>query len=105
MGILSQAEYDLLANVADSLELLSGKNGTKVYGGTSAYTDLDLRSISVREDSTAFTSLTCVGGGAALGAAEFILGGATLLKGDLLVAPHGYRFTAFQLSAGSVSAT
>lgn len=80
---------------------MAGANGSKVYG-VAEYTGLSLTAISVREDSTVFDYLTAEGGGPALGKADFYLDGTTPKAGDLLVPPPGYRFTSFELSAGSV---
>lgn len=106
MSKLSQEEIALLYLFAAQLGSMSGINGTKVYGGTGANTGLSIKALSVREDATAFTTLTMTGGpGGNLDKNYFIVGGATLLRGDLLVAPTGYIITAFELSAGSVLAS
>ena len=105
MPKLSPEEFQILAQVKDFLQTMSGRNGTVIYGGTTEYTGLDFESISIREAGTAFTSLVCTGSGSALGFSDFVKGGATTLVGDLLVAPPGYRFTSFKLSSGSIQCT
>ena len=82
---------------------MSGGNGSKIYG-IAAHTGLSLSAISVREADTAFASLVATGPGAALALGDFYLNGTIPNTGDLLVPPPGYRFTAFELSAGSVQA-
>ena len=83
---------------------MSGGNGSKIYG-IAAHTGLSLTAISVREAGTTFASLVATGSGAALALTDFYLNGTTPLAGDLLTPPPGYRFTAFELTTGSVQAT
>ena len=101
MSKLSPTEVGILLDQLRATQSMAGSNGSKVYG-IAAYTDLNLTAISVREDSTVFDSLVATGSGAALGLADFYLDGTTPKAGDLLVPPPGYRFTSFELSAGSV---
>lgn len=102
-GTLTESESHIFNSIADSLSIMSGINGSRVYGGTSLYSNVDIRAISVREDGTEFTSIVAESSGFPdLDASDFILGGATLQKGDLLVCPRGYRFTSFELSSGSI---
>lgn len=103
---LSEREVTLLQEQRDSTRLISGSNGTKIFGGTTARTGLNYKALLIREDATAFTTLVCTSssGASAKGSSDFIVD-ATYLKGDMLVAPDGYFFSAFTLSSGSVSAT
>lgn len=101
MSKLSPTEVGILLDQLRAMQSMAGANGSKVYG-VEAYTGLSLTAISVREDSTVFDSLVATGPGAALGLADFYLDGTTPKAGDLLVPPPGYRFTAFELTAGSV---
>jgi hypothetical protein len=80
---------------------MSGGYGSKVYG-VAAHTGLSLTAISVREAGTLFASLVATGPGSALALGDFYLNGTTPKAGDLLTPPPGYRFTAFELTAGSV---
>ena len=98
---LTTTEITILLDQLRAMQSMAGANGSKVYG-VAEYTDLSLTAISVREDSTVFDSLVATGPGAALGLADFYLDGTTPKAGDLLVPPPGYRFTSFELSAGSV---
>ena len=101
MSALSPTEVSILLDQLRAMQSMAGISGSKVYG-IATYTDLSLTAISVREDSTVFDSLVATGSGAALGLADFYLDGTTPKAGDLLVPPPGYRFTSFELSAGSV---
>jgi hypothetical protein len=107
MPKLSDVEFQLLSDTAAYLEIISGSRGTKVYGssGAVAQTGLDVKSISIREDATVFSTLVCYDGTTTLGFSDFYIGTTTTLKGDLLKAPPGYRFTAFTITAGSIQTT
>ena len=98
---LTPTEITILLDQLRAMQSMAGANGSKVYG-VAEYTDLSLTAISVREDSTAFDSLVATGPGQPLGLADFYLDGTTPKAGDLLVPPPGYRFTSFELTAGSV---
>lgn len=102
---LSDVEFQLLSDTAAYLEIISGSRGTKVYGGLTARTGLDVKSISIREDGTVFSTLTCTDGTTVLGFSDLYIGTTGTLKGDLLKAPPGYRFTAFTMTAGSILTT
>jgi hypothetical protein len=105
-GKLAVNETLNLQRTADYLEIMSGRRGTVIYDGTASYTGLTYQSISIREDATAFTSLVCTDGTTTYGASHFYVGtGAACLRGDLLVAPEGFTFRSFQLSAGSIQCT
>jgi hypothetical protein len=105
-GKLSQEERDTLNRIDENTRSMFGGagNGSKVYGGTDEHTGLSYAVLVIREDATDFTSLVCTDGVTAKGKGDFYVGGATSIKGDQLVAPLGYRFTSFELSAGSVAA-
>jgi hypothetical protein len=104
---LSDVEFQLLSDTAAYLEIISGSRGTKIYGssGAVARTGLDVKSISIREDGTTFSALVCTDGATPLGFSDFYVGTTGTLRGDLLKAPPGYRFTAFTITAGSIQAT
>ena len=101
----SEQEYEIELSKRDSLLSLSGRNGTIIYGGTDAVEDVNYSAMSIREEGTTFTSLTCVGDGHDLDETHFYRGGATPEKGDLLVPPPGYHINAFELASGSVIVT
>lgn len=84
---------------------MSGRYGARVIGGTGHLINLDVRSISIREDATAFTTLVCTDGTTTLGATFFLGGVAATKVTDLYAAPPGFRFTEIKLSAGSVQIT
>jgi hypothetical protein len=93
----------ILEVLNDTLRRMSGSQKTAIYKGVGVYTGLSYQSISIREDATAFTTLVCSTPGAAdLLFADFYFGTTATLKGDLLSAPQGWRFSAFTLSAGSI---
>ena len=103
---LSAEEFALFVKNVEALSSMSGINGTKIHAGIADNTGLTYKALSIREDSTAFTSLTMTGGaGGDLDETYFLKGSPTLLRGDLLVAPTGYIITQFELSAGSVGAS
>ena len=104
-GKLAVNETLNLQRTADYLETVSGRGGCRTIGDTNARTDLNVTSISIREDDTTFTTLVCEGGGATLGTTFFLGGAAATKAGDLWVAPEGYRFTSIDLSAGSIQIT
>jgi hypothetical protein len=101
MSKLSLTEITILLDQLRAMQSMSGGNGSKVYG-IAAHTGLSLSAISVREDSTVFESLGATGSGHPLALTDFYLNGTTPKAGDLLTPPPGYRFTSFELSAGSV---
>ena len=98
---LTPTEITILLDQLRAMQSMAGSNGSKVYG-VEEYTGLSLTAISVREDSTVFESLVATGSGHPLALTDFYLDGTTPKAGDLLVPPPGYRFTSFELSAGSV---
>jgi len=100
---LSAEEFALFNSMTECVLSMSGVNGTKIHAGTADNTGLAYKAVSIRADSTAFTSLTMTGDGADLDETYFLIGSPVLLKGDLLVAPKGYIITQFKLSAGSLS--
>ena len=105
MSKLSQVETANLESTKESLMVISGRYGSRTIGDTTARTELNVTSISIREDATTFATLKCEGDGAELGA-TFFLGGASATKvGDLWVAPAGYRFTSIDLATGSIQIT
>lgn len=107
MPKLSNEEFTILNSIAESLMAMSGRYGSRVIGDATARTGLHVTSISIREDATAFTTLTCTNGIAAqnLGASYFLGGAAATKAGDLWTAPAGYRFTEIDLSTGSIQIT
>lgn len=104
-GKLAVNETLNLQRIADYLEVISGRGGSRTIGDTTARVDLHVLSISIREDATTFTTLKCEGGGTELGTTFFLGGAAATKAGDLWVAPPGYRFTSIDLSAGSIQIT
>jgi hypothetical protein len=105
MTKLSQAEAANLESTKESLMAISGRYGSRTIGDTAARADLNVISISIREDATTFTTLICEGGGVELGTAYFLGGAPATKAGDLWAAPEGYRFTSIYLSAGSIQIT
>jgi hypothetical protein len=105
MSKLSQVEAADLSSTKESLMAISGRYGSRTIGDTTARVDLNVTSISIREDATTFTTLVCEGGGTTLGTTFFLGGAAATKAGDLWVAPEGYRFTSIDLSAGSIQIT
>jgi hypothetical protein len=93
----------ILQTLNDTLRRMSGSQKTSFYGGLGAHTGLDHQSLSIREDATVFSALVCTNGTTTLGFSDFYTGTTATLKGDLLSAPAGYRFTSFTLTAGSVT--
>lgn len=104
-GKLAPIETSSLLDMEKSLRIISGRNGARILGGTAAFENLQVDSITIREDATAFTTLTCTDGVATLGATFFLGGASGFLKGDMLVGPKGYRFITIELSGGSVGVT
>ena len=108
MAVISERTIQLLVHLNEALSTMSGRNGTFIYSGTTAYTNLNFTAIAIREDATAFSLFTMIdptGAGPNLALSDIVLGGATLIRGDLLRVPAGYIVSAFTLSAGSIQAT
>lgn len=102
---LTPAQDLLLNRIDSSLQAISGSYGSRTLGGTADIINLDVRSISIREDATAFTTLVCTDGVTTYDAAFFLGGAAATKATDLYVASPGFRFTEIHLSAGSVQIT
>ena len=102
---LSQQEVDLIEAIRHAVQISAGgtDGGSKVYGNGTEVTGVSFGIISVREDGTMFDSLVCTDGHTELDDTYFYLLSATPKKGDILVAPKGYRFTSFELSSGSIA--
>ena len=104
-GKLAPVETNSLLDMEKSLKIISGRNGARVIGGTALLSNLQVNSITIREDATAFTTLTCTDGVTTLGDTFFLGGASGFLKGDLLTALPGYWFTDIKPSAGSIGVT
>jgi hypothetical protein len=84
---------------------MSGRYGSRTIGNTDSLENLEVVSISIREDATDFATLVCTDGVQTLGAAFFLGGAAATKAGDLYTAPIGYLFREIELSAGSIQVT
>jgi hypothetical protein len=107
-GKLAPIETDSILSTDKSLKIMSGSDGARVIGGTALISNLQVAVISIREDSTAFTTLVCTNGLSSttpLGVTFFLGGASTFLKGDMLSGPPGYWFTSIKPSAGSIAVT
>jgi hypothetical protein len=104
MSKLSPSEVSILQSIDQSLKIM-GSYPARTLGGTGHLINLDVRSISIREDATAFTTLVCTDGTTTLNAAYFLGGAAATKATDMYRAPEGFRFTEIKLSAGSVQIT
>lgn len=94
-----------MQDARDGIYTISGSRGSVFYGGTDPVTDVHYKALAVREDGTEFDSIVCEdASGHTKGASDFYID-TTPMKGDLIVAPEGYFFSAFTLTAGSVAAT
>lgn len=92
--------------IMNSLRVMSAYKGTKVYGGTSAHTGLNLKALSIREDGTTFSTLTINNStGKVITFGEIYLGTSVTIKGDLIVVPEDYRIVAMTMTSGSVIGT
>ena len=104
MSKLSPIEVSLLQSIDQSLKIM-GSYPARTLGSTDHLINLDVRSISIREDETEFTTLVCTDGVTTLGA-DFFLGGAAATKAtDMYRAPEGFRFKEIELTTGSVQIT
>lgn len=104
-GKLSQSERASIDDLAESQRVMSGRYGSRTIGTTDDLENLNIISMSIREDATAFTTLVCTNGTTTLNAAFFLGGAAATKTGDLYTAPLGYRFIQIELSAGSIQVT
>lgn len=103
MGQSTSKDISNLNNNSDLQKL--GAHGGSIYLGILANTGLAVTSIYVREDATTIT--VCTGVNAAGATYNFLttgfaISGISLLKGDLFIAPSGYRITAITVTAGSL---
>lgn len=104
MSKLSPTEVQILSSIDRSLKIM-GSYPARTIGGTGHLINLDVRSISIREDATAFTTLVCTDGTNVLDAAFFLGGASTTKDTDMYRAPDGFRFTEIELSSGSIQVT
>ena len=105
-GKLADNERNALFDCEESLRVMSGRYGARVLGATTVRTGLQVTSIQIREDATAFTTLKCTNGVDTPLTDTFFLGGASgFLAGDTLTAPPGFMFISITLSAGSITVT
>jgi len=105
MSKLSAEELALLNSISESLMAMSGRYGARTIGDTEERTKLQVYSISIGGDDTAFTTLVCTNGTDTLSDAFFLGGAATPKAGRLWAAPPGFRFTTIELSAGEIEIT
>jgi hypothetical protein len=105
MTKLSTEEVGLLRDGVESQRVMSGRYGSRTIGNTDSLENLEVVSISIREDATDFATLVCTDGVQTLGAAFFLGGAAATKAGDLYTAPIGYLFREIELSAGSIQVT
>ena len=84
---------------------MSGRYGSRTIGNTDSLENLEVVSISIREDATVFAALVCTDGVIILDETFFLGGAAATKAGDLYTAPIGYLFKDIELSAGSIQVT
>ena len=92
----------LIGALKSTLGKIAASGGCKLVTGTDA-TSIEAKSIIVREN-TVISALT---GHDSTGTSQnfvtlFNISAATLIQGDLLVAPEGFTMTSITLSSGSV---
>jgi len=102
---LSTQEVVLLRDGVESQRVMSGRYGSRTIGGTDHLENLEVVSISIREDATVFAELVCTDGVTTLDETFFLGGAAATKAGDLYTAPIGYLFKEIELSAGSIQVT
>lgn len=94
-----------MQDTRDGIYTISGSRGSVFYGGTDPVTGVRYKALAIREEGTDFASLVCKdASGHTKDVSDFYID-TTPMKGDLIVAPEGYFFSAFTLTAGSVAAT
>lgn len=92
--------------IMNNSTVMSAYKGTKIYGGTSAHTGLNLKALSIREDGTVFSTLTINNSvGKTITFSEIYLGTSVTIKGDLIVVPEDFRIVAMTMTSGSVIGT
>lgn len=88
------------------LNKISAAGGSKLYADTSTHTELDVKSIYVRENTViaTLTGASNIAGTTVNFLTEFNISGATLIAGDLYMVPNGWKIHTIDLTSGSIIA-
>lgn len=107
MTNIKEAIDKLIAYFKNNKDLnkISAAGGSKLYNDTSDYSELNVKSFNVRENTT-FTTLTGYdeNGNVKNFLTEFNISGKTLILGDLFIVPNGWKITFIKLGSGSIIA-